>query len=115
MRRRRPLSHGDMGRITRGTRPYAALAHALRADESEFAAFARRLDLRRRLWLGRRRSGRGLWRGFGLRLWLRHLSVCRSHRPRRHHLVALAIAVRVHDTKIVLGMLIEILGSDAVS
>src|SRR5713101_437918 len=74
---------------------------------------ASRSDLRRRLRFGLLRTSHRLCRGFGLGLRLGHLGVRRSHRPRRDHLVA--VAVRVHDAEIVLGVLVEVLGGDAVA
>src|SRR6266567_345826 len=79
------------------------------------ATSACRSNLRRRLRFGLLRTSHRLRRGFGLGLRLGHLGVRRSHRPRRDHLVALAVAVRVHDAEIVLGVLVEILGGDAVA
>src|SRR6202167_4045539 len=44
-----------------------------------------------------------------------HLVIRRRHRPALAHLVVLAVAVRLHDAVIVLGVLVEILGGDAVA
>lgn len=77
-----------------------------------------RTTLRRLFWLGfwlRLGLGHRLPSRIGLWIWVGHLGVCRRHRPRRDHLVRLAIAIGIHDTEIVLGMLIEILGGNPIS
>src|SRR5512135_3642860 len=60
-----------------------------------------RAILGRRFRLGLRLNCRLLRLRGTLGLWLRlgHFGVGRSHRPRRDHLVALAVAVRVHDAE----------------
>src|ERR1700691_325770 len=44
-----------------------------------------------------------------------HLVIRRRHRPALAHLVVLAVAVRLHDAVVVLGVLVEILGGDAIA